>query len=209
MAPTVSARDRRRLAIEAHAQAAKTAELAHSCLRTTEAVKTHAHRRDSSAVHTTVDVAARRKTGRLEGKHLVRSKLLLVESLLLLLQRLDLVLDGDLLPGRVGIHTRIGTDPSTHLLRHDSRDVSTFVGLPVAIVEAAEVAGLILLRELEPDVFLVDRRTHREVRTRAPACSKHEARRKLRAAGRTKNLSLLLLLRGKRLKARRVEALRQ
>lgn len=80
----------------------------------------------------------------------------------------------------------------------------------MAIVEVAKVARLVLLGELEPDVLLVDRGPHREVRAGTPARPKHKARRKLRAAGWTKDLTLLLLLlRGERLEAGRVEALRQ
>ncbi len=104
--PAVSAGDGRRLSIKTHAQATKTAELAHSSLRAPEAVDAHVHRRDGSAVHTAVDIATRREASCLEGQHLVRSELVLVERLLLLLQRLNLALDGDLLPRRVGIHTQ-------------------------------------------------------------------------------------------------------
>ena len=55
-------------------------------------------------MHTAVDVAAGREARGLEGKDLVRRELLLIESLLLLLQRLDLVLNSNLLRGRVGTH---------------------------------------------------------------------------------------------------------
>ena len=105
--PAMPARNRRRLSIEAHTQTAKAPELAHGSLRAAKSVETRIHRRDSGAVDTAMDIAARRETGGLEGEHLVRGELLLVEGLLRLLQRLNLGLDGDLVGELVGIRTEL------------------------------------------------------------------------------------------------------
>ena len=93
------------MAVETHPQAADVAKLAHRALLPTESVETHAHR--DGAVDTAVHVAARCEAGCLEGEHLVRGELLLVEGLLLLLQRLNLGLDGDLVGELVGIRTEL------------------------------------------------------------------------------------------------------
>ena len=92
--PAMSTGDRRRLSVKAHSQTADIAKLAHGALLSAESVDAHAH--GDGAVDTTVYIAARSEARGLEGEHLVRCELLLVESLLLLLQSLNLILDGNL-----------------------------------------------------------------------------------------------------------------
>ena len=91
----MSTGDRRRLSIKTHSQAANIAELAHSALLAAKGAEA-SHTHGNGAMNATVRVTARSETRGLEGENLVRGQLLLVESLLLLLQCLDLVLNSDL-----------------------------------------------------------------------------------------------------------------
>lgn len=83
-----------RLSIKTQAYVAQT-KLTHKGLLTTRTTETYAHG------YSTLDAPVRGSTIRgesrsLEGKNLVRSKLLLIESSLLTLQSLYLILNGDL-----------------------------------------------------------------------------------------------------------------
>jgi hypothetical protein len=49
----------------------------------------------------------------------------------------------------------------------------------------------LLLRELESDIFLVDRRTNRNIRASSPAHSKHKTRGKLQTTSVSKNILFL------------------
>lgn len=70
------------------------------------------------------------------------------------------------------------------------------------------VEVVLLLRELEAKVLLVDWRTHGKVRARTAACTEHEVGSKLRTTGRAE-VVLFLLLGGKGGKAGRREVLRE
>ena len=95
MTPTMSPRYRGWLSVQAHAKTTEVSELAHSSLGATECIQAHAHRHGT--VDTAMCTAAGTKARGLERrKNLVRGKLLVVEGLLLLLQRLNLVLDRNL-----------------------------------------------------------------------------------------------------------------
>ncbi len=67
---------------------------------------------------------------------------------------------------------------------------------------------VLLLRELEAKVLLVDGRTHGKVRARTAACTEHEVWSKLGTTGGAE-VVLLLLLGGKGSKAGRREVLRE
>ena len=89
---TVSTRDSRSLTVEAHTKSTEVAKLAHRILSTERVVL------DGDG---TLDAPMSRRTTRgetrsLQRENLIRSELLLIKRLLLLLQRFDLLLDGDL-----------------------------------------------------------------------------------------------------------------
>lgn len=93
--PAMPTGDIRRLTVQTHPKAAEAAELTHGSLMPTKRAHTHAHRH--SAVDATVSTPSCGHAGRLErGEDLVGCELMVVKSLLLLLQRLDLILDCNL-----------------------------------------------------------------------------------------------------------------
>ena len=92
VAATMPARNALGLPVEAHVESTEVAELAHRVLRATVAVAGHRHR----ALNATMRATTRSQAGSLVGKNLVGGQLLLIESLLLLLERLNLVLQSDL-----------------------------------------------------------------------------------------------------------------
>lgn len=131
------------------------------------------------------------KSGSLEGQNLVRGELLLIQSLLLLLQGFNLALQGDLIEEFLAgfIYSSINM---VHLFCHYTGDLPT-IRLPVSLLMRGSFGlevWLLLLRELEPNVLLIDRGPHGS--TAFPS-SKHETGRKLRATGRTYRIYLFLL----------------
>lgn len=97
VSPTMASRNTLRLTIKSETKTAQIPKLTHGLLAS-EVRTTYSHR--NSALDTPVRCySARCKSRSLERQHLIRSKLLLIKSLLLLLQRLDLVLKSDLQKG--------------------------------------------------------------------------------------------------------------
>lgn len=92
---TVASRNALGLTIEAQVQAPKITKLTHRVLKTTKSsTSPRTHR--NCALNTTVKISVWCKSRRLEGQNLIRRKLLLVESLLLLLQGINLILKSNL-----------------------------------------------------------------------------------------------------------------
>lgn len=93
--PAMPTGDIGRLSVQTHTKAAEAAKLTHGSLMPTKRTHTHAHRH--GAVDATVSTTSCGHSGGLErGEDLVGCELMVVKSLLLLLQRLDLVLDCNL-----------------------------------------------------------------------------------------------------------------
>jgi len=91
---TMSTRDPSSLTVEAHTKSTEVSELADRVLSTERIVGVRDGNRalDASMSGRT----ARSETRSLQRENLIRSELLLIKCLLLLLQRFDLLLDGDL-----------------------------------------------------------------------------------------------------------------
>jgi hypothetical protein len=98
-------------------------------------------------LYTAVSTTGRRKTRGLERENLIWCKLLLIESLLLLLKGFDLILNGNLHDVEI---SEIGAQllQDTDLLCHDARN---FAGLNFSA--RFPVRLLLLLRELEPYIL--------------------------------------------------------
>ena len=92
VAATMPARNALGLPVETHVESTEVAKLAHRVLRATVAVAGHRQRALNAAMRATTRSQARC----LIGKDLVGGQLLLIEGLLLLLERLNLVLQSDL-----------------------------------------------------------------------------------------------------------------
>ena len=96
MSATVSTRNSSRLTVEAHTKSTEVAELVDWTL-TAEDIVTTGDADGNSALDAPMSGrTVRGKSRSLEREDLVRSELLLIECLLLLLQHLDLLLNGDL-----------------------------------------------------------------------------------------------------------------
>lgn len=92
---TVASRNALGLTIEAQVQASEITKLTHRVLKTTKS-STSPRTHWNCALNTTVKISVWRKSRRLERQNLIRRKLLLVESLLLLLQGINLILKSNL-----------------------------------------------------------------------------------------------------------------
>ena len=96
MSATVSARNSSGLTVETHTKSAEVAERVDRALSAEDITSTGKANRNS-ALNTPVSGRAVRSESRgLQREDLIRSELLLIKCLLLVLQRFDLLLNGDL-----------------------------------------------------------------------------------------------------------------
>ena len=111
---------------------------------------------------------------------------------------------------RVWAYTGVKDSNCTYLLRHDPRNVTTVISLPLSVKVLEGVGLLRLLGEAEVAVIFVDGGAHGEVLAGTPASAEHKTGSKLGATSGANGIAwLLLLLRGEGLETWRSEILRQ
>jgi hypothetical protein len=91
-----------------------------------------------------------------------------------------------------------------YLFSHDTRNFASSI---VLARKALTIERATLLRKLETDVLLIDRRTHRAIRATSSSGSEHEAWSQLGTTSRSQNF--VVLLSGESSKSRGGEALRK